>query len=119
MRLRFLSERKRPYSMFVQQPDTATEPEYKYITAEDFAAYARWCAPHVAAFNPIPTCPLYHYTTGNGLIDIIKSGELWCTQVACLNDSSEILYPINLLRSKVDKAARSQFPLRLALFFRR
>jgi hypothetical protein len=41
MRLRFLSERKRPYSMFVQQPDTATEPEYKYITAEDFAAYER------------------------------------------------------------------------------
>jgi hypothetical protein len=97
--------------MFVQQPDTATEPAYKYITAEDLAAYERWCAPHVAVFNPIPTGPLYHYTTGSGLIEIIRSGELWSTQVACLNDSSELLYPINLLRSKVDEAATSPVSL--------
>jgi hypothetical protein len=93
--------------MFVQQPDTATEPEYKYITTEDLAAYEVWCAPHVAAFNPIPSGPLYHYTTGNGLIEIIKSGELWATHVACLNDSSELLYPIELLRVKVRKKLQS------------
>jgi hypothetical protein len=89
--------------MFVQQRDSAKAPEYKYITTEDLAAYEQWCAPHVAAFNPIPSGPLYHYTTGNGLIEIIKSGELWATQVACLNDSSELLYPIELLQAKVVK----------------
>jgi hypothetical protein len=97
--------------MFAQQPDIATEPEYKYITTEDLATYGLWCAPHVAAFNPIPSGPLYHYTTGNGLIEIIKSGELWATQVACLNDSSELLYPIELLVSKV--CAKSKSPISL------
>jgi|SRR5271165_4987554 len=98
--------------MFVQQPDTATEPEYKYITTEDLAAYEHWCAPHVAAFNPIPSGPLYHYTTGNSLIEIIKSGELWATQVACLNDSSELLYPIGLLRAKVCEKSKSPSSLK-------
>jgi Protein of unknown function (DUF2971) len=97
--------------MFAEQPDSATEPEYKYITTEDLAAYEAWCAPHVAAFNPIPSGPLYHYTTGNGLIEIIKSGELWATQVACLNDSSELLYPIELLHSKVCQQSKSPVSL--------
>jgi hypothetical protein len=80
--------------------DTETEPEYKYITEDDFNAYGAWCAPHVAAFNPMPTVALYHYTTGSGLIEIIKSGELWSTQLSCLNDATELLYPIELLRQK-------------------
>jgi hypothetical protein len=104
--------------MFVQQPDTATEPEYKYITTEDLTAYALWCAPHVAAFNPTPSGPLYHYTTGNGLIEIIKSGELWATQVACLNDSSELLYPIELLRAKVCKASKSPISLEVGFLLK-
>jgi hypothetical protein len=97
--------------MFVKQPDSATEPEYKHITKEDLAPYERWCAPHVATFNPIPSGPLYHYTTGNGLIEIIKSGELWATQVACLNDSSELLYPIELLQSKICTKSKSPISL--------
>jgi hypothetical protein len=92
--------------MFVAT-DTATEPEYIYITDDDFAAYGLWCAPHVAAFNPVPSSPLYHYTAGTGLIEIIKSGELWSTQVACLNDSSELLYPIEFLQTKVRERLRS------------
>jgi hypothetical protein len=87
--------------MFAQRPDSAREPQYQYIRAEDFAAYERWCTPHVTTFNPVPTTPLYHYTTGNGLIEIIRSGELWSTQVACLNDSLELLYPSKLLNDKV------------------
>src|SRR5580698_5838177 len=93
--------------MFVTT-DTPTEPEYKFITDEDLSAYEVWCRPHVVAFNPVPTSPLYHYTAGNGLIEIIKSGELWSTQVACLNDSSELLYPIKLLHDKVRAKSASQ-----------
>ncbi len=87
--------------MFAQRPDSAREPEYQYITGEDLEAYGHWCTPHVGVFNPMPSTPLYHYTTGNGLIEIIRSGELWSTQVACLNDLSELLYPIKLLHDKV------------------
>lgn len=104
--------------MFVQQPDTATEPQYKYISAEDLEAYGRWYAPHVAAFNPIPSGPLYHYTTGNSVIDIIRSGELWATQVACLNDSSELLYPIKLLHDKVDIMSKSPISLEIGFLLK-
>jgi hypothetical protein len=91
--------------MFVTT-DNSVEP-YKYITDDDLAAYEVWCRPHVEAFNPLPPGPLYHYTTGNGFIEIIKSGELWSTQVACLNDSSELIYPITLLRPKVQAMSQS------------
>ena len=61
--------------MFVTT-DTETEPETKYITEDDLNAYGAWCSPHVAAFNPMPTVSLYHYTTGSELIEFVKSGEL-------------------------------------------
>ncbi|MBN8908087.1 MAG: DUF2971 domain-containing protein [Rhodospirillales bacterium] len=41
--------------------------------------------------------PLWHYTTGQGAIDIIKSGELWVTQISCLNDSTELTYASDVL----------------------
>jgi hypothetical protein len=87
--------------------NTATEPDYKYITADDFTAYGAWCAPHVAAFNPMPTVPLYHYATGSGLIEIIRSGELWSTQLSCLNDATELLYPVELLHKKTQEKLKA------------
>jgi DUF2971 family protein len=41
---------------------------------------------------------LFHYTSGDGLIGIIGSGQLWATQVSCVNDASEIRYATSLLR---------------------
>jgi hypothetical protein len=87
--------------------DTAVEPAYKYVTADDQRAFGEWFAPHVWAFCPVPTAPLYHYTSGAGLIEIIRSGELWATQLACLNDASELLYPMELLRNKVQAKLRN------------
>ena len=40
---------------------------------------------------------LWHYTTGEALIDIVRSGTLFATQVSCLNDSTEINYSEDLL----------------------
>ena len=48
----------------------------------------------------MPTVPLYHYTTGTALIQIVKSGELWSTQLSCLNDVTELRYPIEQLREE-------------------
>ncbi len=80
--------------------DTAVEPEWKFITAEDFTAYGAWCAPHVAAFCPRVPPPLFHYATGSTLIEMIRSGEMWSTQLGCLNDASELVYSIELLHAK-------------------
>jgi hypothetical protein len=82
--------------------DAATKPPKKYMDE-----YKRWCARHAADFLPMLDGPLYHYTAGSGLIEIIKSGELWSTRAACLNDSSEMLYPIELLRRKVRERLES------------
>ena len=53
-------------------------------------------------FFPRQPPALYHYTTGNGLIEIIKSGELWSTQVNCLNDASEFLYTMARLQERAE-----------------
>src|SRR5882762_4393642 len=41
---------------------------------------------------------LWHYTTGTALLAIVSSGQLYATQVGCLNDSTEIRYATRLLR---------------------
>lgn len=41
---------------------------------------------------------LWHYTTGNSLLAILNSNQLFATQVACLNDSTEVRYGTDLLR---------------------
>ncbi len=46
---------------------------------------------------------LWHYTTGSNLIEIIQSGELYATQVACLNDRTEIRYAERLLRDALQE----------------
>src|SRR5579862_6471950 len=41
---------------------------------------------------------VWHYTTGDGLINIVQSGALYSTQVSCLNDRTEVHYGETLLR---------------------
>src|SRR5207302_7163681 len=36
--------------------------------------------------------------SGQSLVSIIESGEIWATQVSCLNDESELRYAVRLLR---------------------
>lgn len=35
---------------------------------------------------------LWHYTTGDKLIEMIKSKTIWATQLSCLNDSQELVF---------------------------
>jgi hypothetical protein len=93
--------------MLVSSIDSPTQPTFRYIRTEDEQAYAAWTAPHVFRFFPVPARPLYHYTTGAGLIEILKSGELWSTQLSCLNDASEFLYPIHSILSRVQSKLAS------------
>ena len=44
---------------------------------------------------------VWHYTSGEALINIVETGRLFATQVACLNDSTEVLYASNLFREQL------------------
>jgi|SRR5580704_488653 hypothetical protein len=50
---------------------------------------------------------LWHYTNGNALLKILESKSLLATQVACLNDSDEIMYASHLLADAIKEVAAS------------
>jgi len=45
-----------------------------------------------------PDTPLWHYTSGAGLLGIIDSMSIYSTQISCLNDTSEFRYSSGLFR---------------------
>lgn len=76
-------------------------PPWKYITTSDEAQIAGFLTHYAQRFFLIPDGPLYHYTTGENLINIINSGELWATQASCLNDMTELVYSAEQLHRRV------------------
>jgi hypothetical protein len=49
---------------------------------------------------------LWHYTTGDNLIKILESGELWSTQVSCVNDTTEFKHAVQLSRGAFERRLR-------------
>ena len=52
--------------------------------------------------NLIPAIPLYHYTSLDGLLGIVNNKCLWATHIAHLNDSTELDYAVELLKSHIN-----------------
>jgi len=52
--------------------------------------------------------PIYHYTSGERLIQIISSGEHWATQASCLNDSKELSHSVDLLKKTINKRKNTE-----------
>jgi hypothetical protein len=52
-------------------------------------------------YSDIPREPLYHYTTFNGLLGIVKSGALWASDIRYMNDSAEMRHTADLIGSEV------------------
>src|SRR4051794_27298980 len=71
-------------------------PEIKK-TAHDFGLH------HMQQRTRLPPGPIYHYTTGDSLIRIINSGELWSTQAACMNDTKELIYTVERLAERAKR----------------
>lgn len=44
---------------------------------------------------------LYHYTTSNGLLKILKSKNIWCSHTQYLNDNSEITYALDIINEVI------------------
>src|ERR1700728_454678 len=60
-----------------------------YVRDEDKQEYRKFCAQHLPTFSRTLPSELWHYTNADGLINIIKSGQIWSTQITCLNDTLE------------------------------
>jgi hypothetical protein len=74
----------------------------QYISPADEVQIGKFLKHYAQRFFLIPDGPLYHYTTGENFIKIIQSGEIWATQAACLNDTTELIYAADELRRCVE-----------------
>lgn len=55
-----------------------------------------------------PPDVLYHYTTQSGLIGIIRGSEIWATHTQYLNDRSEYIHAVGLIRDAVNGRLQSE-----------
>jgi hypothetical protein len=90
----------------VSNENQVNKAALKFITQSDqekVNAFLESCAKpffgHYLDSSSVP--PLYHNTTGDNLIRIIESQELWATQASCLNDTTELTYAADLLRQRL------------------
>jgi hypothetical protein len=81
--------------------------DIEYGREQDRLEYRLYRDSLIARFGRLVPDELWHYTTADGLIGILKSGHIWSTQVACLNDTLEQLYFGNLVHDAV-KIRRAQ-----------
>jgi hypothetical protein len=93
-----------------------TEPD-SYIREEDKQEYRRFCAYHLPAFSRELPPELWHYTSADGLIKILQSGQIWSTQVACLNDTLEQRFFGDLIHEVVKKRRAQNTDPKLAALF--
>jgi len=76
----------------------------KYVLPEDQDEYGDFCFHHLKRLATVRKfSPLIHYTSGANLINIVNSGELWATQIGCLNDAKEILHSVELLKHAIEE----------------
>ena len=73
----------------------------QYLSPADEVHIGGFLAHLAQRFFLLPNSPLYHYTTGENFINIMRSGELWATHTACLNDTTELVYAIDQLHRRV------------------
>lgn len=85
------------------------EQPLKYLTDKDKESVSRFIFEYAIAkhllSNPkdgvLGKAPLYHYTTGENLVRIVESQELWCTQISFLDDTMEFTYAVEELQKRV------------------
>jgi hypothetical protein len=71
------------------------------ITAEEQAKYTAFSMTMWRQLvRPLPQT-LWYYTNAPTFGRILKTGEVWSTQISCLNDHSEIRYAVRRLRDEI------------------
>jgi Protein of unknown function (DUF2971) len=83
------------------------------VTQEETKKYFEFVQEQVKLLNGMDidgTQTVWHYTTGDALINIVQSGSLYSTQVSCLNDSTEVHYGETLLREAFLEIQKQSHP---------
>jgi len=57
-------------------------------------------------YSESPKKTLYHYTSFNGLLGIIKSQSLWASDIQFFNDSAEMQHTKNLLNNEISQCLK-------------
>jgi hypothetical protein len=76
---------------------TLKNPLFSFGPDDDFAKY------HLDFTNKAPPQDLFHYTSEENLLNIIKSGTLWATECTFLNDESEFNSGVDIFREACEK----------------
>jgi hypothetical protein len=84
----------------------------------EYQAFTAGIIERLGSVNFDPNMTVWHYTHGAGLLGIFQSGQIFATQVACLNDSSETLYAQRLYKAALSEAGKRYVddPVVTALF---
>lgn len=53
---------------------------------------------------------IYHYTSVDGIIGILKNKELWFTNIYFLNDNQELFYTYKLINEVVKEIKNNIYP---------
>src|SRR5690348_16255623 len=71
------------------------------VTAEELQEYAKFSGGMAKQLlQPLPPV-LWYYTSAATFARILKTNEVWSTQISCLNDYSEFRYAVKLLREEL------------------
>ena len=84
--------------------------DHMLLNDNDEAIMKEALAPILAQFLQPPLHDLYHYTTGDGLLGIVKDQKLLATHISCLNDTSELVYAIEKFKDKLEKRLKEPLP---------
>src|SRR6267378_2307536 len=59
---------------------------------------------------------LFHYTTQDGLLGIIRDKELWVSSILHMNDAAEFNYTVELVRETIKNKRKNEKPPRTDLY---
>jgi hypothetical protein len=67
------------------------------ITYAESASYIDFVVKQIQQLGRKPPDVLWHYTGADAVINILKSGQIFSTQISCVNDATEYKYSIELV----------------------
>jgi hypothetical protein len=82
-----------------------SDEDKPYIDDAEREKYREFVRNHLPPFARNSSGEMWHYTSGHGLVSIISTGQLYSTQVSCLNDTLEQRYFGDLIHAAVKKDA--------------
>jgi hypothetical protein len=93
-----------------KETELTMPPEQSSTLGSSRALYKEWERAH----KPHPPT-LYHYTTAQGLLSMVRSGHIWATESRYMNDPREFVHGAEVLLSVIDRLLARKNPLK-ALF---